>query len=152
MGCHFFLQCMKVKSESEVTQLCPTLSNPMDCSLPGSHHSSLAEASELNRRAAAPRCDREQHVGEKTEWQTTQNQTVQVPRGRCQRDWTRCGQGEKVKVPQSCPALCDPTDYTVHGILQARILKWVTFPFSRGPSQPRDQTQVSCIAGGSFTS
>ena len=36
VGCHFFLQCMKVKSESEVTQSCPTLSNPMDCSLPGS--------------------------------------------------------------------------------------------------------------------
>ena len=39
----------------------------------------------------------------------------------------------------------------VHGILQARILKWVVFPFSRGPSQPRDQTQVSCIAGRFFT-
>ena len=36
VGCHFLLQCMKVKSESEVTQSCPTLSNPMDCSLPGS--------------------------------------------------------------------------------------------------------------------
>ena len=36
VGCHFLLQCMKVESESEVTQLCPTLSNPMDCSLPGS--------------------------------------------------------------------------------------------------------------------
>ena len=36
VGCHFLLQRMKVKSESEVTQLCPTLSNPMDCSLPGS--------------------------------------------------------------------------------------------------------------------
>ena len=36
VGCHFLLQCMKVKSESEVTQLCLTLSNPMDCSLPGS--------------------------------------------------------------------------------------------------------------------
>ena len=33
--CHFLLQCLKVKSESEVTQLCPTLSDPMDCSLPG---------------------------------------------------------------------------------------------------------------------
>ena len=43
-------------------------------------------------------------------------------------------------------------DYTVHGILQARILEWVAIPFSRGSSQPRDQTQVSCIAGGSFTS
>src|SRR5574337_1323301 len=36
VGCHFFLQCRKVKSESEVTQLCPTLHDPMDCSLPGS--------------------------------------------------------------------------------------------------------------------
>ena len=35
VGCHFFLQCMKVKSESEVAQSCPTLCNPMDCSLPG---------------------------------------------------------------------------------------------------------------------
>ena len=43
-------------------------------------------------------------------------------------------------------------DYTVHGILQARILEWVAFPFSRGSSQPRDQTQVSRIAGGFFTS
>ena len=36
VGCHFLLQCMKVKSESEVTQSCPTLSDPMDCNLPGS--------------------------------------------------------------------------------------------------------------------
>ena len=36
VGCHFLLQCMKMKSESEIAQLCPTLSNPMDCSLPGS--------------------------------------------------------------------------------------------------------------------
>ena len=49
----------------------------------------------------------------------------------------------KVKVAQSCVTLCDPMDYTVHGILQARILGWVAFPFSRGSSQPRDQTQVS---------
>ena len=35
VGCHFLLQCMKVKSESEVAQSCPTLSDPMDCSLPG---------------------------------------------------------------------------------------------------------------------
>ena len=56
-----------------------------------------------------------------------------------------------MKVAQSCPTLCDPMDYTVHGILQARILEWVAFPFSRGSSQPRDQTQVSCIAGRFFT-
>ena len=53
---------------------------------------------------------------------------------------------------ESCPTLCDPKDYTVHGILQARILEWVAFPFPRGSPQPRDRTQVSCIAGGFFTS
>ena len=58
-----------------------------------------------------------------------------------------------VKVVQSCPTLCDPMDYTVHGILQARILEWgSSFLFSRGYSQPRDQTQISHIAGGFFTS
>ena len=57
-----------------------------------------------------------------------------------------------MKVAQSCPTLCDSMDYTVHGILQARILEWVAFPFSRGSSQPRDGTQVSHIAGGFFTS
>ena len=45
-----------------------------------------------------------------------------------------------------------PMGYTVHGILQARILEWVTFPFSSESSQPRDWTQVSHIAGGFFTS
>ena len=43
-------------------------------------------------------------------------------------------------------------DYTVHGILQARLLEWVAFRFCRGSSQPRDWTQVSHIAGGCFTS
>ena len=58
----------------------------------------------------------------------------------------------KMKFAPLCPTLCDPMDYTVHGILQARILEWVAFPFSRGSSRPRDQTQVSLIAGGFFTS
>ena len=57
-----------------------------------------------------------------------------------------------IQVAQSSLTLCDPMDYTVHGILQARILERVIFPFSRGSSQPRDWTQVSCIAGGFFTS
>ena len=57
-----------------------------------------------------------------------------------------------VKVPQSCLTLCDPMYYTAHEILQARILEWVVFPFSRGSSQPRDWTQVSRIAGRFFTS
>ena len=51
----------------------------------------------------------------------------------------------KLKVSQSCPTL-------VHGILQGRILEWVTFPVTRGSSRLRDPTQASCIAGGFFTS
>ena len=56
----------------------------------------------------------------------------------------------------SCVQLCDPMDYSlpgssVHGILQARILEWVAIHFSRGSSQPKDWTQVSCIAGRFFT-
>ena len=43
VGCHFLLQCMKVKSESEVARSCPTLCNPMDCSLPGSMRFSRQE-------------------------------------------------------------------------------------------------------------
>ena len=44
MGCHFLLQCVKVKSESEVIQLCLTLSDPMDCSLPGSSVHGILQA------------------------------------------------------------------------------------------------------------
>ena len=58
----------------------------------------------------------------------------------------------KVKVAQSCLTLYDPMDYIVHGILQARVLEWVAFCFSRQSSQPRDWTQVSHIAAGFFTS
>ena len=57
------------------------------------------------------------------------------------------------KSLQSCLTPCDPMDCSppgssVHGILQTRILEWVAMPSSRGSSQPRDWTQVSCIAGG----
>ena len=55
-----------------------------------------------------------------------------------------------VKVSQLYPTLCDPMDYIVHRILQARILEQVAFPFSRGSSQPGDWTQVSRIAGDSL--
>ena len=53
VGCHFPLQCMKVKSESEVTQLCPTLNNPMDCSLPGSSIHGIFQARVLEWGAIA---------------------------------------------------------------------------------------------------
>ena len=46
-------------------------------------------------------------------------------------------QGGEVKVAQLSPTLCDPMDYTVHGILQTRTLEWAAIPFSRGSSKPR---------------
>ena len=62
----------------------------------------------------------------------------------------------KVLVAQSYPTFCDPMDYSppgfsVHGLLQARILEWVAISSSRGSSWPRDQTWVFCIAGRFFT-
>ena len=65
-----------------------------------------------------------------------------------------CLKWSEVRVAQSCLTPCDPMDYSVHGILQARILEWVAILqgiFSRGSSEPRDRSQVSLIAGGFFT-
>ena len=56
---------------------------------------------------------------------------------------------------ESCSVVsnfCNPMDYEIHGILQARILEWAAIPFSRGSSQPRNRTQASCIVGIFFTS
>ena len=55
-----------------------------------------------------------------------------------------------VKVAQSSPTLWDPMDYTVHGILQARILESIAVPFSRGSSQPMDWPQVSTLQADSL--
>ena len=65
-------------------------------------------------------------------------------------------ESEWVKVAQSCPTLCDLMHCSlpgspVHGILQARILEWIAFPFSRGSSQPRNRTQVSRMADSLWT-
>ena len=66
-----------------------------------------------------------------------------------------CGFLVCVLLAQSCRTLCNPVDCnpsgsSVHGNFQARILEWVAIPFSRGSSQPRDRTQVSCIEGRFF--
>ena len=67
-----------------------------------------------------------------------------------------CGERESEnEVAQSCPTLWDPMDCSLpgsslHGILQARVLEWVTISFSRGSSWPRDRTLVSCIPGKHF--
>ena len=66
--------------------------------------------------------------------------------------WHKCMvKWSEVKVAQSCLTLCNTMDYTVHGLLLARILEWAAIPFFRRSSQPRDQTQVSSIVGRFFT-
>ena len=60
------------------------------------------------------------------------------------------------EVTQSCPTLRDPMDCSlphssIHGIFQARVLEWIAISFSRGPSRPRERTQISCIVGRRFT-
>ena len=84
------------------------------------------------------------------------NLDYQWPKGR--RRWRSERHREKVKVlvAQSFPTLWDPIDCSppvssVCGILQVRALEWVALPFSRGSSQLRDGTLVSCIAGRVFT-
>ena len=56
----------------------------------------------------------------------------------------------KVKVAQSCWTLCNPMDYTVHGILQARIMEWVAFPFSRKSSNPRTEPRSPALQADSL--
>ena len=59
--------------------------------------------------------------------------------------------GSEAKVAQSCLALCDPMNYTAHGILKSGTLEWLAVLFSRGSSQPRDRIWVSRIEGRLFT-
>ena len=91
----------------------------------------------------------------------TQIQANPLSRGELKVGW-QCHQivstkeREKVLVTNCLPGSlqphdCSPPGSSVHGILQARILEWVAMPSSRGSSQPRDRTQVSCIADGFFT-
>ena len=139
-------------------QLCPTLCDPRDCSLPRTSVHGILQAKILDwvvisfsKGSSRP-----------TDW-------IHI----C---WVSCIDRQMLPlrplgspillcvcvcvcvclVAQSCPALWDPVDCSppgssVHGILQAKILECVTIPFSRGSSPPRDQTWVSCIAGGFFT-
>ena len=68
--------------------------------------------------------------------------------------WEEAPEGGDIYIyavcAQSCSTLCDPMDCRLHGILQARILEWVAISSSKGSSQPRDQAQVSHVAGGFF--
>ena len=114
VGCHFLLQCMKVESESEVTQSCLTLSDPMDCSLPGSSIHGIFRATVLEWGAIA--------------FAVYNSQLLVLA-------MTSASAAAAAKLPQSCPTLCDPIDgrpsgSPVPGILQSRTLEWVAISFS----------------------
>ena len=102
VGCHFLLQCMKVKSESEVTQSCLTLSDPMDCSLPGSSVHGIFQARVLQWGAIA---------------------FSDCALLSAAKSFQSC--------PTLCnPIDGSPPAFPVPGILQARILEWVAISFS----------------------
>ena len=142
VGCHFLLQCMKVKSEREVAQSCLTHSNPMDCSLPGSAVHGIFQARVLEWGAIA--LGREQSptltpghwssiIFASSAFQPLLSATAYVCT--CQ-------------VTSLCPTLCDFMDCNLSwdSILQTRILEWVAMHSSKGSSQPRDQTHISYVS------
>ena len=118
---------MKVNSENEVTQSCPTLSDPMDCSLPGS---------------SVHRFSRQEY------WSG-----VPLQRYKPEQRTVTFGNVCSCSATQSCLTLYDPMDcglpgFSVHGICQARILGQIAISYSRVSSGPRDGTcfsYVSCI-------
>ena len=121
VGCHFLLQCMKVKSEREVAQLCPTPSNPIDCSLPRFSIHGIFQARVL-------------------EWGAIAFSDISV-KGLISKTYRKYLQLNGIKMPcyakslQWCSTLCDPIDSSppgspVPGILQARTLEWLAISFS----------------------
>ena len=100
VGCHFLLQCMKVKSESEVAQSGPTLSNPMDCSLPGSSVHGIFQARVLEWGAIAV--------------------SLLVHASLCAQSCPTLHDPMDCSLPGS----------STHGIFQARVLEWGAIAFS----------------------
>ena len=79
-----------------------------------------------------------------------------IPFSSCLQSFPASKEKKESEVAQSCLILCNPMDcsppgFSIHGIFQARVLEWVAISFSRGSSQPRNWTRVSCIAGRHFT-
>ena len=166
------LMISKKESESEVAQLGLTLSNPMDCSLPGSSIHGIFQARILewvvisfSRRSSRPR-DWTQIsciVGRRfTVWATREDLMISViqhlPTQRLFSENTQFKSQEiqwahqrRVICAQSCLTLCNPMDYSpagssVHGIPQARILEWVSTSYAKGSSKPKDRTCVSYVS------
>ena len=146
-----------------VTKSCPALCKPMVCNLPGSSVNGILQSRILecvaipfSRGSSQPRdWTWVFWIAGRfflTTWATREAYICYIP--------TKCILimmmlliiKMKVKITQSCLTLCNPMGFTAHGILQTRKLDCVAFPFSRGSSQPRNWTQVSCIAGVFFIS
>ena len=131
----FWTSCDGSYFVCSVAQSCPTLCDPMDYGLPGSSVHGIFPGKNTGVFA------------------------VSSSKGSSRpRDWTHVSCIVKVKVESLSSVQLFATPWTVThqaplsmGILQARILEWVAMPFSRGSSQPRDQTQVSHIASRYFT-
>ena len=137
VGCHFFLQCLKVKSESEVAQSYPTLCNPMDCSLPGSSIHGIFQARVLEWVAIAFS-------------ESKSNQPI------LDFAWIRYASFMFVCVCWVMSDVFNPVDYcppgsSVCGIFQERILEWVAIPFSRDLPDPGIKPASLVLAGRFFT-
>ena len=128
VGCHFFLQCMKVKIESEVAQSCPTLHDPRDCSLPGSSVHGIFQARVVEWGAIAF------SLVLLSSSQTLSSRRTALQRGFSSSGllafWARSLLCCLVFSLSCDPMDCSPPGSSVPGLSQARILK--------GSSQPRD--------------
>ena len=177
VGCHFLLQCMKVKSESEVAQSCLTLATPWTAAyqappsmgfsrqeywsgVPLPSPGNIFRTIQYDRLHYWPQFFT--HFCIHNFWHVTLGffpltlgSAMWLTLANWLRQiWSVSVQKVKVLVAYSCLTLCNPMDppgSSAHGILQTRILEWVAFLFSRESSWPRDRTWVSCTAGRFFT-
>ena len=133
MGCHFLLQCIQVKSESEVAQSTPwaaAYQTPLSMGF---------SRQEYWSGLPYPPPGDPPHPGVKT----VSPMSPLLASG----FFTTCANWLVTHNPMDCST----PDSSVHGILQARMLEWVSISFSRGSTPPRDRTHISCIAGRFFT-
>ena len=157
--------CTRTRAHTH-TQSCPTLCDPMDCRLPGSSVHGILQARTLewvaissSRGSSRPRNrTRVSHISCIGRWILYHWDLDLLPPYffffffyKRKQFYSFLIVDGNVPINQSCPALCDPMDYSspdssVHGILQARMLEWVAIPSLRGASRPRDWTHISYVS------